>query len=112
MSNKLLPLTETTFFILFSLASEPKHGYLIIKEVEELSEGRIKMATGTLYGAIKRLIECDWIERIEPRKADPDGRDRKYYRLTDLGSKLFLTEAQRIRKLAVLVNSVQHEGGI
>ncbi len=48
-----LPLTETTFFILFSLSASPRHGYSIIKEVQRLSDGRITMAAGTLYGAIK-----------------------------------------------------------
>jgi DNA-binding PadR family transcriptional regulator len=51
-----LPLTETTFFILLSLASEPKHGYAIMKEVETLSRGNVRLRTGTLYGAIKRLL--------------------------------------------------------
>ena len=51
-----LPLTETTFFIMLSLASKPKHGYAIMKEVETLSRGNVQLRTGTLYGAIKRLL--------------------------------------------------------
>lgn len=59
-----LPLTETTFFILLSLSPKPKHGYAMMKDVESLSEGRIRLSTGTLYGAIKRLLEKGWIKRL------------------------------------------------
>jgi DNA-binding PadR family transcriptional regulator len=58
-----LPLTEATFFILLSIAQRPKHGYAILKDVESLSGGRIKFSTGTLYGAISRLLEQEWVDR-------------------------------------------------
>ena len=60
-----LPLTETSFFILFSLATTPKHGYAIIKEVEAISAGRVVLAAGTLYTALRRMLEDGWIERLE-----------------------------------------------
>ena len=59
-----LPLTETTFYILLSLSPGSSHGYAILKDVERLSEGRLVLSTGTLYGALKRLLERDWIERV------------------------------------------------
>ncbi len=51
--------------ILLSLAPGPKHGYAILKEVETLSDGRVKLSTGTLYGAIERLLDQDWIRRVD-----------------------------------------------
>jgi DNA-binding MarR family transcriptional regulator len=62
-----LPLTETSFFILLSLATSPKHGYAIIKEIEEMSEEKVILATGTLYSAIRRMLDDGWIERVNTR---------------------------------------------
>ena len=56
-----LPLTETTFYILLSMAVERKHGYAILKDVEQLSKGRVVPSTGTLYGALSRLLDQDLI---------------------------------------------------
>jgi DNA-binding PadR family transcriptional regulator len=97
-----LPLTEATFFILLSLAPGPCHGYAILKAVEELSAGRVTLSTGTLYGAIKRLLETDWIERVESAhdaQADETGRPRKDYRLTGLGRRIMNAEIERMEGL-------------
>jgi DNA-binding PadR family transcriptional regulator len=104
MDNKMniqenLPLTETTFFLLLSLAYEPRHGYAILKDVKELSGGRVVLSTGTLYGAIKRLVEQSWIERFEGQLPDESGRPRKEYRLTDLGQRIFDAESTRLQSL-------------
>jgi DNA-binding PadR family transcriptional regulator len=94
-----LPLTETTLFILLSLTARPKHGYAIMKEVLELSQGRLNLTAGTLYGALKRLLEQDWIERID----DPDpaaghpGQERKAYALTALGQTILDAEIARLQ---------------
>lgn len=95
-----LPLTESTFFIMVSLASGPKHGYAIMKEVEALSEGRVRMGTGTLYGALKRLLSDGWIERVEDPQPDESDRERKAYRLSGLGQRILKAEAARLRRLA------------
>lgn len=95
-----LPLTETTFFIILSLASEPKHGYAIMKEVEALSEGRVTLSTSTLYGALKRMLENGWIERVADPQADESDRERKAYRLTKLGRHILQAETERLRRLA------------
>lgn len=94
-----LPLTETTFFILLSLASEPKHGYAIMKEVKRLSLGQVGLSTGTLYGAIKRLLEQGWIERIEEDEVKEHGRIRKSYQLTTLGRRILEAETERLASL-------------
>jgi hypothetical protein len=74
-----LPLTETTYFILLSLLPKPKHGYAIMKDVQVLSEERIVLSTGTLYGALKRLLDQGWIERLEETDPKGNARDRKVY---------------------------------
>lgn len=98
-AQNYLPLSEATFFILLSLAPQPQHGYAILKEVETLSEGRIIFSTGTLYGALKRLLEQEWIERVDNPEAEESGRPRKEYRLTDLGQRILSAETERLQSL-------------
>lgn len=100
-----LPLTEATYFILLSLTSEPRHGYAILKDVEALSRGRIIFSTGTLYGALKRLLEQRWIERRDDDVADESGRPRKAYAITDLGRRILSAELNRLRDLLRVARS-------
>ena len=99
-----LPLTETSFFILLSIAVTPRHGYAIIQEVEAMSAGRVNMATGTLYTALRRMLEDGWIERIEDAALahGGDSRERKLYRLTDLGRSILDLETERLKSLVQL----------
>lgn len=94
-----LPLTETTYFILLSLAPGPRHGYAIMKDVRQLSHGRVTLSTGTLYSALKRLLETGWIHRSEGPEGSANGRGRKDYRLTVLGQKILEAELQRLQGL-------------
>ncbi len=98
-----LPLTEVSYFILLSLAPGPQHGYAIMKEVRLLSQGRVSLSTGTLYGALKRMLEQGWIVRAdELETSEPavqDGRERKFYRLTGSGRHLLQAEVQRLEGL-------------
>ena len=105
-----LPLTETTFFILLSLSPKPKHGYAMMKDVESLSEGRIRLSTGTLYGAIKRLLEKGWIKRVEDPNADENRRGRKAYVLTQYGKRILNTEVDRLQDLVETAQQVYAEG--
>jgi DNA-binding PadR family transcriptional regulator len=107
-----LPLTETTLFILFSVSASPRHGYSIIKEVQNLSNGRITMAAGTLYGSIKRLVQLGWIAQVEKTGKKDDGRERKFYRLTRNGSARLRQEIQRLQGLVALVKEHQPKSGI
>ena len=103
-----LPLQEPTLFILLSLAPGQKHGYAILKDVEALSHGKVRLSTGTLYGALSRLLEQGWIERAPDDDADGNGasggpgRPRKAYRLTDLGRRVLAAETERLQALAAL----------
>jgi DNA-binding PadR family transcriptional regulator len=94
-----LPLREPTFFILLSLSPGPKHGYAILKEVECLSEERVKLSTGTLYGAIKRLLDRGWIRRVDDPIPNATERERKSYALTELGRRVLNAEIARLQKL-------------
>jgi DNA-binding PadR family transcriptional regulator len=94
-----LPLTETTYFILLSIAPGARHGYSVMKDVHSLSKGRVSLSTGTLYGALKRLLEQGWISRIDERHRPLSGRVRKAYVLTDLGQRLLQAEIQRLETL-------------
>jgi DNA-binding PadR family transcriptional regulator len=93
------PLTESTYWILLSMGPGPSHGYAIMKDVEALSSGRIVLSTGTLYGALKRLLELEWIERVDDPAQDETGRPRKAYRLTRLGRQILEAELGRLKAL-------------
>jgi DNA-binding PadR family transcriptional regulator len=100
----LLPLREPTFFILLSLSDGQKHGYAILKDVAELSQGKVTLGTGTLYEALARLLDQGLIERValagEADGAAHPGRPRKAYRLTPRGGQAVQAEAARLDALA------------
>ena len=100
------PLTESTLYILLALEQGPCHGYAILKAVEALSGGRISLSTGTLYGAIKRLLEAAWIERGPDPLPNDTERERKAYRLTSLGRSILLVEIDRLERLTFVARSV------
>ena len=91
-----LPLSEPVLFILLSLAERPRHGYSILKNIEEMSDGRVRLSTGTLYGAIARLLDGGWIERF---KDDDNSRGRQAYRLTSRGRQILRQEVGRLKQL-------------
>lgn len=105
------PLTEATFTILLSLAPRPKHGYAIMKDVEELSDGRVVLTTGTLYGALKRLLEQGWITRLDQDEEAETGRPRKIYALTDLGRRMLNAEIGRMKALVAVAGLRTVQGG-
>lgn len=101
--NKNLPLTETVFYILLALR-EPMHGYLIMQQVEELSNGGVRMAAGTLYGAIENLLKLKFIKSV----ASEDKR-RKVYVRTSLGKEILLLDVQRMKHMNKIAEA-QQEG--
>ena len=96
------PLREATFFILLSLATAPKHGYAIMKDTARLSDGRVNLSTGTLYGAIKRLLEAGWIRRVENGDEEGNGRPKKEYKLTEQGRRIFEAEVARLESIVTV----------
>jgi len=96
-----LPLTEPVLLILLSLAGQPRHGYSILKDVEQLSDGRVVLSTGTLYGALRRLLDEEWIERFDEQDSS---RGRQAYRLTSRGRRNLQVEIGRMKQLTRLAN--------
>lgn len=103
---ELLPLTPVVFHTLLALADEPRHGYAIARTVEEVTEGRVKMGPGTLYGSLQRMRERGLIAETEapPRSEDAvHGDRRRYYELTPLGRTALRLEGERLGRAARLV---------
>jgi DNA-binding PadR family transcriptional regulator len=90
------PISEPVLLILTSLADQPRHGYALMKDIEDLSGGRVRLSTGTLYGALRRLLEDAWIERFEQ---EDTSREKQAYRLTAAGRGQLQLELNRMRQL-------------
>ena len=90
------PLTEPVFLILTSLAGEPRHGYALLQDIQRMSNGRVILSTGTLYGALRRLLDDGLIERFQ----QPDkSRDKQSYTLTAEGRRQLRLEVDRMKHL-------------
>ena len=89
-----IALTEAVYYILLSL-SEPLHGYGIMQNAEELSKGRVRLAAGTLYGAINSLLEKGWISALPGEK----NSRKKEYMITDTGREVVTAEIRRLEEL-------------
>ena len=88
--DKNLPLTETVYYVLLAL-TEPAHGYVIMQKVEELSEGQVRLAAGTMYGAIENLLKKKLIVSLPS-----DDPRRKIYVISDLGKKVLFADYKRM----------------
>ncbi len=97
-ARTFLPLTDAVFHLLLSLADGPAHGYGILLEVETRSDGAVRMGTGTLYSAVKRLRDQGLIADAPSPVHDDDPR-RRYYALTRLGRVVLREEALRLDAL-------------
>lgn len=87
-------LTEPVFYILLAL-HEPMHGYAIMQGVQDLTNGRVSLGAGTLYGALGTLVEKGWIKALD----DGGNSRRKEYVITTLGKRVFQGELQRLEEL-------------
>ena len=115
----LMPLREPTLFILLALAKGRRHGYAILKDVEALSEGRVLLSTGTLYGALSRLLQQAVIRKSADDCGEPgvdsnsrsdsvDVRVRKYYELTQFGRQVLQME---INRMVAILDAADRELG-
>src|SRR6185437_3455660 len=95
-TKPLIPLTPAVFYILLALAAGERHGYQIMKQVKQDSQGQVKMGTGTLYGSLKRML-ADGLIAEAGERPDPalDDERRRYYRLTELGQQALNAELRR-----------------
>jgi DNA-binding PadR family transcriptional regulator len=101
-------VTPAEFHILLALVDEDRHGYAVMQQVAADSAGAVRLGPGTLYGAIKRLLDYGYIREVESR-IDPDLDDarRKYYRLTMSGRAAAMAEAERLASLVRLARAKQ-----
>ena len=97
------PLSPAAFSILLALKDGDKHGYLILREVTERTDGQVKLLPGTLYNLLKRMLEDGWIEELDERP-DPalDDERRRYYRLSGRGERVLSQEVRRMENLIQL----------
>ncbi len=110
--RKLDPLPSAAFQILLSLADEDLHGYGIMRQVEQQTNGRMRLGPGTLYSSIQALLEEGLIAEVD-RSNDPDGGDerRRYYRLASSGRKVARAEAERLADLLRVARTKKILGG-
>src|SRR5215475_6072307 len=101
--NALLPLPPATFHILMAVAEEDRHGYAIIQDVAERTDGELKLSPGTLYRSIQRMLEQGLLLETRERP-DPelDDERRRYYRITPFGNVVAKAEAKRLANLVKL----------
>ena len=96
----MMPLPTAHLHILLALADGEKHGYAVMREVEQMTDGEVTMGPGTLYGAIKRMLSSGLVEEIDERP-DPelDDERRRYYRASGFGVRVLSAETERLERL-------------
>ena len=104
--DAFLPLKPHWFHVLLSLAADGQHGYGIMQEVLDRTDGKVRLWPATLYGTLKRLMDADLIEESDLRPApDRDDARRRYYRLTKLGRRVLDAECRRFEDLVSLIHA-------
>lgn len=105
-SDAFLPLKPHWFHVLLSLADDDRHGYGIMQEVLDRTDGRVRLWPATLYGTLKRLMDEDLIEESDVRPApDEDDARRRYYRPTKLGRRVLHAECRRLEDLVSVIRA-------
>jgi DNA-binding PadR family transcriptional regulator len=105
-ADDFLPLKPHRFHVLLSLADDDQHGYGIMQEVLDRTDGKVRLWPATLYGTLKRLMDDDLIEESDFRPApDQDDARRRYYRLTKLGRRVLNAECRRLEDLVSVIHS-------
>ncbi|HEY7287215.1 MAG TPA: helix-turn-helix transcriptional regulator [Vicinamibacterales bacterium] len=95
-----MSLRPVEFHVLLALAGDDLHGYAILQEVARLTEGDLEIEPGTLYRALHRMLRDGWVVELSRRPAaDMDDERRRYYRLTALGRRVAVAEADRLSRL-------------
>lgn len=98
MNDDHIPLTPAVFHVLLALAEGERHGYAILKDIQQRTDGRLKMQAGTLYGTLQRLLELRWIDEIDAPEDEVDAR-RRYYRLNPQGHAALQADVRRMDAL-------------
>src|SRR5262245_8168157 len=95
----LLPLPRATLHILLSLLEGDRHGYAIIQDVEQRTEGELRLSAGTLYRSVARMVEQGLITEVNKRRTRADDERRRYYRLTAFGTAVARAEVRRLSQM-------------
>jgi DNA-binding PadR family transcriptional regulator len=95
---RLLPLPPAFFHILIALGEGERHGYAIMQDVAQRTDGKVRMSPGTLYGSIRRMLDEGLIDELT-RRPDEDDERRRYYRVTRFGRAVAAAEADRLKAL-------------
>src|SRR6185312_7791195 len=98
------PLSVSAFHILVALADGDRHGYAITREIDEATDGAVRLGAGTLYRMLHQMLDDGWIIEVDAMRDDDDAR-RRYYRLTARGKKIAQAEAARLAKLVRFARS-------
>ena len=98
------PLTESYFYILLCLYKENLHGYAIMQKAKEISEGKVVIGAGTMYGATSNMIKKAWIEEIQEEAKDERGK--RAYKLTEVGKQVLEQELARLENLVTTAKSI------
>ena len=96
--DAVLPLKPRILHILLALADGPRHGYSIMQEVAERTDGQVRVWPAAMYGTLRELEEVDWIEESETRPSEDDER-RRYFALTPLGKRVLSAEVRRLEEI-------------
>ena len=97
--DRQLPVPPAVFHILIALGEGEKHGYAVMQEVAERTDGKVRMSPGTLYGSIRKMLDEGLIEESFRRGAPADDERRRYYRVTKFGRAVAAAEAERLAAL-------------
>jgi DNA-binding PadR family transcriptional regulator len=103
--TELLPLPEATFHILLALTEGERHGYAIIQDVVERTDGELRLSAGTLYRSVARMVEQGLISEVARRATRADDERRRYYRITAFGTAVASAEMRRLTQLVKLARS-------
>lgn len=101
------PLSVPVYQILLSLAARDAHGYAVIRDIRERTEGEVELTASTLYGALQRMLDDGWIREVDGDPEAADGPPRRVYGITDLGREVATAEAQRLHRAASQALEVQ-----
>ena len=104
--DDLLPLPPVTFHILVALADEDRHGYAIMQDIAQRTDGAIKLGAGTLYRSVQRMLEQGLVSEVSTRPSpELDDERRRYYRITAFGRTVARAEARRLAQMLKLARA-------
>ncbi|ROR22387.1 PadR family transcriptional regulator [Mobilisporobacter senegalensis] len=106
MKTKIEPLTESYFYILLCLYNGANHGYGIMQDTLNLSGNRVRIGSGTMYGAVSNMMKKGWI--VETKSDNPEDERKRLYKITESGRSILSEEIKRLNELVESANKIIH----